>query len=203
MIGNLSFEEHVRHFTEMYNHLKSVNQHLDEETIINTIYSKVMIVQEWENVAYNLNIEDVYDTAIVKDFEKWLNQFQFHSNNDGNDSNDGNDVGNSQDNEEDERNENIDGDLLGLEYYLRNGGEGGNNEDEDEEDEDEEDEDEDDEDEDDEDEDDEDEDDEEDEDEEDDDEEEEDDEEDLDALVFSYGGFVRRGSPPPEIPDDY
>ena len=57
MIGNLSFEEHVRHFTEMYNHLKSVNQHLDDETIINTIYSKVMIVQEWENVAYNLNIE--------------------------------------------------------------------------------------------------------------------------------------------------
>ena len=193
MIGNLSFEEHVRHFTEMYNHLKSVNQHLDDETIINTIYSKVMIVQEWENVAYNLNIENVYDTAMVKDFEKWLNQFHLHNN--------GNNNNNSGDDDEssDSQNEEDDGDLLGLEYYLRNGGEGGNNEEDDDEEEedDEEDENEDEEDDG--------------EDENEDSEEEEDElEEDLDelrsqddALVFSYGGFVRRETFPPEIPDDY
>ena len=190
MIGNLSFEEHVRHFTEMYNHLKSVNQHLDDETIINTIYSKVMIVQEWENVAYNLNIENVYDTAMVKDFEKWLNQFHLHNN--GNNSNNSGDdeSSDSQDDSQDEDEED-DGDLLGLENYLRNGGEGGNNGDDEEEDDEEE----------------------EDEEEEDDDDEEEEEEEDEleeeedeleeDALVFSYGGFVRRETSPPEIPDDY
>ena len=75
MIGNLSFEEHVRHFTEMYNHLKSNNQHLDVETIVETIRSKVMIVQEWENITYNLNIKDVHNTAMVKDFKKWANGF--------------------------------------------------------------------------------------------------------------------------------
>ena len=100
MIGNLSFEEHVRHFTEMYNHLKSVNQHLDDETIINTIYSKVMIVQEWENVVYNLNIENVYDTAMVKDFEKWLNQFYLHNNNGNNNNNSGDEL-RSQDDDDD------------------------------------------------------------------------------------------------------
>ena len=80
MIGNLSFEEHVRHFTEMYNHLKSVNQHLDVETIVETIRSKVMIVQEWENITYNLNIKDVHNTAMVKDFKKWTKRFYLYGN---------------------------------------------------------------------------------------------------------------------------
>ena len=34
-----------------------------------------MIVQEWENITHNLNIKDIHDTAMVKDFEKWTKQF--------------------------------------------------------------------------------------------------------------------------------
>ena len=80
MIGNLSFEEHVRHFNDMYNYLKSKYQHLDVETIVETIRSKVMIVQEWENITHNLNIKDIHNTAMVKDFKKWTKQFYSHSN---------------------------------------------------------------------------------------------------------------------------
>ena len=80
MIGNLSYEEHVRHFNDMYNYLKSKYKHLDVETIVETIRSKVMIVQEWENITYNLNIKDVHDTAMIKDFEKWTKRFYLYSN---------------------------------------------------------------------------------------------------------------------------
>ena len=128
MIGNLSFEEHVRHFTEMYNYLKSVNQHLDVETIVETIRSKVMIVQEWENITYNLNIKDVHNTAMVKDFKKWSNRFYLHDNENEYEDDESSDELRSQDEDEED-----DGDLLGLENYLRNGGEGGGDDDDEEE----------------------------------------------------------------------
>ena len=79
MIGNLSFEEHVRYFTRMYNHLKSIDQYLDDVTIINTIKSKVMIEQEWENITHNLNIKNIHDTTMVKDFEIWSSKFEAQS----------------------------------------------------------------------------------------------------------------------------
>ena len=74
MIGNLSFEEHVRHFNDMYNYLKSKYQHLDDVTAVETIRSKVMIIQEWENITYNLNIKNIHDTRMTKDFEIWVDR---------------------------------------------------------------------------------------------------------------------------------
>ena len=74
MIGNLSFEEHIRHFTEMYNYLKSKYRHLDDVTAVETIRSKVMIIQEWENITYNLNIKNIHDTRMTKNFEIWVNR---------------------------------------------------------------------------------------------------------------------------------
>ena len=144
MIGNLSYEEHVRHFNDMYNHLKSKYQHLDVETIVETIRSKVMIVQEWENITYNLNIKDVHDTAMIKDFEKWTKRFYLYNNIDesGDLTQDDSQDDNLQD-EEDDINDDDDDDLAGLKYYLRYGGEGDEGDDNDDEDDDDEEEDED------------------------------------------------------------
>ena len=193
MIGNLSFEEHVRHFNDMYNHLKSKYQHLDVETIVETIRSKVMIVQEWENITHNLNIKDIHDTAMVKDFEKWTKQFYSHSNIEDDNDVDNDDDDNVDDDDDDESydDEYAAGNLIGLENYLRNGGEGLSPQDEgeyskavgyNEEDDDDED-----------------------------DEEEEDEEEDEGGDLNNYASaftllnrmnFSQRSSPP-EIPDDY
>ena len=77
MIGNLSFEEHDRYFTKMYNHLKRINQNLDITTIINVIKYKVILEQEQENIMHNLNIKNVYDTPMVKDFEIWSAKYNW------------------------------------------------------------------------------------------------------------------------------
>ena len=79
MIGNFSFEEHDRYFTRMYNHLKFIDRTLDDATIINVIKSKVMIEQELENIMYNLNIKNISDTPIVKDFKIWSTKYDLYS----------------------------------------------------------------------------------------------------------------------------
>ena len=80
MIGNLSFEEHDRYFTKMYNHLKRINQNLDITTIINIIKYKVILEQEQENIMHNLNIKNIYDTPMVKDFEIWFAKYNWDEN---------------------------------------------------------------------------------------------------------------------------
>ena len=79
MIGNFSFEEHDRYFTRMYNHLKFIDRTLDDAIIINVIKSKVMIEQELENIMYNLNIKNISDTPIVKDFKIWSTKYDLYS----------------------------------------------------------------------------------------------------------------------------
>ena len=79
MIGNFSFEEHDRYFTRMYNHLKFIDRTLDDATIINVIKSKVMIEQELENIMYNLNIKNISDTPMVKDFKIWSTKYDLYS----------------------------------------------------------------------------------------------------------------------------
>ena len=79
MIGNFSFEEHDRYFTRMYNHLKFIDRSLDDATIINVIKSKVMIEQELENIKYNLNIKNISDTPMVKDFKIWSAKYDVQS----------------------------------------------------------------------------------------------------------------------------
>ena len=79
MIGNFSFEEHDRYFTKMYNHLKCINQNLDITTIINIIKYKVILEQEQENIMHNLNIKNIYDTPMVKDFEIWSAKYNVQS----------------------------------------------------------------------------------------------------------------------------
>ena len=71
MIGNLSFEEHDRYFTKMYNCLKHAGQNWDLFTILEAIECKVILDQKRENIKHNLNIKDVCDTPMVKDFETW------------------------------------------------------------------------------------------------------------------------------------
>ena len=82
MIGNFSFEEHVKYFNGMYNHLKSIDRSLDDATIINVIKSKVMIEQELENIMHNLNIKNISDTPMVKDFKIWSAKYEVQSNED-------------------------------------------------------------------------------------------------------------------------
>ena len=134
MTGNKSYEEHAKHFTEMFNHLKSANQHLDNATIMDTIKNKIMIVQEWENITYNLNIKNIHDTKTVKDFEIWVIKFY--------EENPTREVSYFEfnqptydlfehDKDEDEDDEDYYYNSQGLEDYLRNGGEGGNENDED------------------------------------------------------------------------
>ena len=82
MIGNFSFEEHDRYFTRMYNHLKFIDRTLDDATIINVIKSKVMIEQELENIKYNLNIKNIFDTPMVKDFKIWSSKYDLYSEDD-------------------------------------------------------------------------------------------------------------------------
>ena len=79
MIGNLSFEEHVKYFNGMYDHLKSIDRNLDDATIINTIKSKVMIEQELENTMHNLNIKNIHNTPMVKDFKIWSSKYDLQS----------------------------------------------------------------------------------------------------------------------------
>ena len=79
MIGNLSFEEHVKYFNGMYDHLKSINRNLDDATIINTIKSKVMIEQKVENTMHNLNIKNIHDTPMAKDFKIWSSKYKVQS----------------------------------------------------------------------------------------------------------------------------
>ena len=79
MIGNFSFEEHVKYFNGMYNHLKSIDETMDDTTIINVIKSKVMIEQEQENIKYNLNIKNISNTPMVKDFKIWSSKYDLNS----------------------------------------------------------------------------------------------------------------------------
>ena len=78
MIGNFSFEEHVKYFNGMYNHLRSIDRSLDDATIINVIKSKVMIEQERENM-HNLNIKNIFDTPMIKDFKIWSSKYNLNS----------------------------------------------------------------------------------------------------------------------------
>ena len=79
MIGNFSFEEHVRYFTKMYDLLKSIDQDLDDATIINFIKSKVMIEQVQENTMHNINIKNIHNTPMVKDFKIWIAKYETQS----------------------------------------------------------------------------------------------------------------------------
>ena len=76
MIGNLSFEEHDRYFTRMYNHLRFIDRTLDITTIINIIKCKVILEQEQENIMHNLNIKNIHDTPMVKDFKIWSAKYE-------------------------------------------------------------------------------------------------------------------------------
>ena len=79
MIGNFSFEEHDRYFTRMYNHLRFIDRTLDITTIINIIKCKVILEQEQENIKYNLNIKNISDTPMVKDFKIWSSKYDLNS----------------------------------------------------------------------------------------------------------------------------
>ena len=76
MIGNLSFEEHDRYFTRMYNHLRHINRNLDINTMINIIKCRVILEQERENIMHNLNIKNIHDTPMVKDFKIWSSKYE-------------------------------------------------------------------------------------------------------------------------------
>ena len=76
MIGNFSFEEHDRYFTRMYNHLRFIDRSLDITTIINIIKCKVILEQEQENIMHNLNIKNIFDTPMIKDFKIWSSQIR-------------------------------------------------------------------------------------------------------------------------------
>ena len=71
MIGNFSFNEHLNYFSGMYDHLRSIDYNLDNTTIINIIKCKVILEQERENIMHNLNIKNIHDTPMVKDFKTW------------------------------------------------------------------------------------------------------------------------------------
>ena len=73
MIENFGFKEHIKRFTEMFNHLRNTNENLDVTTAVETVKSKVMIEQLWEAVTHNLNVEDVNNAPMLKDFEIWAN----------------------------------------------------------------------------------------------------------------------------------
>ena len=79
MIGNFSFEEHDRYFTRMYNHLRFIDRSLDITTIINIIKCKVILEQEQENIMHNLNIKNISDTPMVKDFKIWSAKYEVQS----------------------------------------------------------------------------------------------------------------------------
>ena len=79
MIGNFSFEEHDRYFTRMYNHLRFIDRTLDITTIINIIKCKVILEQELENTMHNLNIKNIHDTPMVKDFKIWSAKYEVQS----------------------------------------------------------------------------------------------------------------------------
>ena len=81
MIGTLSVEEHNRYFTKMYNHLKHINQNLSTIAILNIIKYKVIFEQEQENIIHNLNIENIYDLPMVKDFNVWFAKHKVQSEN--------------------------------------------------------------------------------------------------------------------------
>ena len=79
MIGNFSFEEHDRYFTRMYNHLRFIDRSLDITTIINIIKCKVILEQEQENIMHNLNIKNISNTPMIKDFKIWSSKYDLHS----------------------------------------------------------------------------------------------------------------------------
>ena len=79
MIGNFSFEEHDRYFTRMYSHLRSIDRFLDIATIINIIKCKVILEQEQENIMHNLNIKNISNTPMVKDFKIWSSKYDLNS----------------------------------------------------------------------------------------------------------------------------
>ena len=79
MIGNFSFEEHDRYFTRMYNHLRFIDRSLDITTIINIIKCKVILEQEQENIMHNLNIKNIFDTPMIKDFKIWSAKYEVQS----------------------------------------------------------------------------------------------------------------------------
>ena len=82
MIGNKSYEEHVKYFTNMFDCLKTVDQGWNFSTILKAIECKVILDQKRENLTHNLNIKNVHDTAMVKDFKKWSDQFRLHGDSD-------------------------------------------------------------------------------------------------------------------------
>ena len=128
MIGNFSFEEHDRYFTRMYNHLRFIDRTLDDTTIINVIKSKVMIEQELENIKYNLNIKNISDTPMVKDFKIWSAKYEVQSEDEESEAQ-SSEVQRSEDESEDEDSEDEDSevqngedenDYSGVEEFRRN-----------------------------------------------------------------------------------
>ena len=107
MIGNFSFEEHDRYFTRMYNHLRHIDRNLDITTMINIIKCKVILEQERENIKHNLNIKNIHDTPMVKDFKIWSAKYEVQSEEDeeSNESNEDEEESEVESNESNESNE--------------------------------------------------------------------------------------------------
>ena len=66
-------------FTRMYDHLRHIDRNLDITTIINIIKCKVILEQERENIMHNLNIKNIHDTPMVKDFKIWSSKYEVQS----------------------------------------------------------------------------------------------------------------------------
>ena len=67
MIGNKSYEEHVKYFTNMFDCFKNADQGHNLLTILEAIECKVIFDQKRKNII------DVCDTPMFKDFETWSN----------------------------------------------------------------------------------------------------------------------------------
>ena len=66
MIGNESYEECVKYFTEMFEHLENAGQNWDLSTMLNAIKHKIILDQKRKN------IKNVYNTPMVTNFEIWF-----------------------------------------------------------------------------------------------------------------------------------
>ena len=129
MIGNFSFEEHDRYFTRMYNHLRFIDRTLDITTIINIIKCKVILEQEQENIMHNLNIKNIFDTPMIKDFKIWSAKYEAQSEDEEESEAQSSEVQSSEDESEDEDSEDEDSeaqngedenDYSGVEEFRRN-----------------------------------------------------------------------------------
>ena len=105
MIGNFSFEEHDRYFTRMYNHLRFIDRSLDITTIINIIKCKVILEQEQENIMHNLNIKNISNTPMIKDFKIWFSKYDLQSEDEESEAQSEDEESEEENEEEDEYNE--------------------------------------------------------------------------------------------------